>query len=662
MRNRTKTLATARKPLLVRIAMVAGLLVLFMLVVGAMLPSAPWLRDSQPKKESPQPAAVTTSTADSAASVDSTGTHNASKVDCITCHLRPATHQIETFKCAGCHAYDDWTDATHPTGTDCASCHQTPAKHVRTTSQCSTCHKNAGGDWKFSHPADAQCATCPTPPSGHFDSDCATCHDPSIAWDDTSYTHSGTLKCLKCHQPPHKIYPTACISCHPKVGASWTFSHPDNSQCNTCHKAPSGHYGTNCASCHNPKTPWAKTTLVHGSTTTNCIRCHTPAHRSYAPTPCRECHTKAGVRWTPTAHPTRADCATCHSGHAASAPANCGFAGCHEGTNLLTEHKGSTCASCHESTRTEVRQAVSGKTTACTACHVGVQHSDKHTVSAPSRCATCHAGTTNLIVAHGKQTCAVCHGSADTKITTAIAGGNATCESCHGTGAHPHTATMNCTACHTPPHASKLPSGCVDCHAQLGVAWLPVTHPSRTDCTTCHTPTHSIAPPRAAACSACHAQATGWTFMHPAATSDCASCHNPPHTSMSPSACIECHAQSGVVWLPITHPSRADCTTCHVAAHGIVGTGSTVCAGCHAQGKRASQPAAAPTTARSVSASPELQPVDPVTQPSNAATPDTTTSAPQPEAVSPVDQPQDTSAVIPSTSEAEPSVASSTSP
>ncbi|AVX31293.1 Cytochrome c3 [Carboxydocella thermautotrophica] len=168
-----------------------------------------------------------------------------------------------------------------------------------------------------------------------------------------------------------------------------------------------------CAVCHQSTRTEVQTAITQGKV--NCDACHT-IHADV-----NTVHTSTFVdspQW---------DCSKCHS-------------------NVLSvehQNRGFTCATCHNSTRTDVRTAISSKNTKCTACHV--VHTDLTTphltgifptVSTSDDCLKCHTGQ----AAEFATTQASYHAILGTSKASGWGGyiggytatSQLTCKSCHG--------------------------------------------------------------------------------------------------------------------------------------------------------------------------------------------------------------------------------------
>src|SRR5450759_5758101 len=118
-----------RPPVRLPKGLMATLLLLFLLfaVLAIFFGQSPPIAPTDKPVRAVVPPQDATRTVEASPSV---ATHNQSDASCITCHLRPATHEIDPYTRAECHAYDDWYTATHPNGPDCASCHSLSLIHI----------------------------------------------------------------------------------------------------------------------------------------------------------------------------------------------------------------------------------------------------------------------------------------------------------------------------------------------------------------------------------------------------------------------------------------------------------------------------------------------------------------------------------------------------
>ena len=509
---------------------------------------------------------------------------------CTVCHTGFTSSR--TLKCWDCHEPGQATSAWQ-SATGCAT----------------TCHRWTGTTEKpsytttFSHGAtphvgasSAPCTTChgvsagPASPgtSQHHDAVdspapvCTTCHDGTHAAAKTSHAGTATT-CAACHAGHDRpAMPASCLTCHSSA------SHPEAKQI----------VFTSEMSCTNARCHGAA--AVHTATPAlpkTCSTCHTAHYQALGG--CQTCHPNPQTvhHGTATARPL-ADCAGCHDGGIASAPAGHGA----YGTNCASCHSGmdrpsGDCSSCHVGrTGTTTPQITYTNTLACAdaGCHGKVVNHGATPISA-APCSTCH--TAHYQALGGCQTChpnpqTVHHG-------TATARPLADCAGCHDGGIASAPAGhgaygTNCASCHS---GMDRPSGdCSSCHVgRTGTTTPQITYTNTLACADagCHgkVVNHGATPISAAPCSTCHTahyQALGGcqtchpnpqTVHHGTATArplaDCAGCHDGGIASAKVShavfACSICHSGMG-------HPSvPAVCSQCHVAKR----FGVAACTTCH---------------------------------------------------------------------------------
>jgi len=419
---------------------------------------------------------------------------------CATCHNSTRQEVIDTIAlkanpthCLDCHSNKQLT--VHGTvdhlalgyvvggTTTCMNCHD-PGTAANATvavthlSNCSLCHTTVP-------------ALQPGIPVGG--GDCLTCH--TSTWDviHTVNTPShntliqvATTTCGNCHSDPPPLTDAAdpkvhnaCSSCHDATGArislavGKTFAVGGN--CTTCHTST-------WEATHTVNTP-SHNTLIRVATTT-CGNCHSdPPPLTDAADPkvhnaCASCHDANGGRISLAAGKTFAaggDCATCHTSawstihapHSHSVQVSPGdlsydppgilCSSCHtvanwaeiEGIthNVPTNGAGS-CATCHNSTRQEVIDAIALGTN-------------------PTICLDCHSNKLLTV-----------HGSVDHVALGYVVGGTTACMNCHDPGTATNatvtgTHLSNCALCHTtvPALQPGIPAGggdCLTCHQRLG--------------------------------------------------------------------------------------------------------------------------------------------------------------------------------------------------
>ncbi|HEY3317510.1 MAG TPA: discoidin domain-containing protein [Coriobacteriia bacterium] len=323
---------------------------------------------------------------------------------CDSCHVvAPGGHagvhvatDTVTVGCEGCHAI--------PAGGDVASLHANA-----TAGPCNTCHNNpTGGDLTMSGATRKATAACAQPgchaakdpydpnhyPNAkHAAADsltvdpaigtaCGTCHYMDLKAEHLTKTTSkmpdGTaITCVKCHTSAKftalpatpgiaRTWNATCAQCHATKHTAMAAKHDFSTIRPEC--AGSGcHATTDVGAIHG-----AASVVVGGKTFTGCNVCHQ----------------------SPTTVPAR-DCMTCHPsatpGHKSehnTVGMDAGCLGCHFSGNLIDEHitsglKGTngaalTCASCHGSSSSAVKNAIAAKDTSCDACHPAVNGRNRH--------------------------------------------------------------------------------------------------------------------------------------------------------------------------------------------------------------------------------------------------------------------------------------------
>jgi hypothetical protein len=476
--------------------------------------------------------------------------------------FKHATAQSESACAAGCHA-----DAA-PTNATCTSCHT--GYKASGTQKCWDCHKP--GQSMASAQLLAGCTT--------------TCHVSTTTGDKPSYT-TATFT----HSPTAHLgasgYGKTCVTCHSVSTSSTapgTSPHHDavNSAapaCAGCHNgaiasSPSGHsaYGADCTSCH--------TGMDRPSG--DCASCHTGRPGSTTPqiayTNTLAC-ADAGCHGKVTNHAgtpiSSAPCTTCHTAHY-GALGTC--TKCHP--DPATFHHGTAtarpladCAGCHNGGIAAAPAGHSGYGTTCTACHTGMDRP-------AGDCASCHVGnsggTMPQITYTNTLACADagCHGKVTNHTGTPIA--SVACTTCHTA----HYQTLGtCETCHPQPrtfhHGASTARPlveCAGCHDGT-IASAKAAH-AGLSCTVCHSGMEKPAVP--AVCSQCHlAKRVG--------TATCTACHS--STGMTGREQIHTASPKAGLTCTTCHPGHNEdlgaCTSCHglvpEAHHGVAAvSGSTI--------------------------------------------------------------------------------------
>lgn len=328
---------------------------------------------------------------------------------CVDCHetadVRVIHAEDPEDSCAVCH-----DGSPLPASTKCINCHgdlspPDPAHYGTTThtavqaNGCSNCH------FMEMKPEHAKPTAGPV--------GCVTCHEARVdaftaAWDKT---------CDACHatrhgdqNARHVSTRTTCrgAACHVIADVSSQSAAANmHTTCQRCHSTAKYPASTDCLSsgCHPAKPAdhaWDTATQSRHVTTwtvTGCISggCHTSSnlwteHQARTPSAggsfsCATCHDGAAAYQTAITN-RRTGCDACHPGasmeghhpqHDASGTIDPGCKGCHF-PYLDDEHVklGYTCATCHDSDNTAVRDAIADGVRDCSACHPAVNGRDRH--------------------------------------------------------------------------------------------------------------------------------------------------------------------------------------------------------------------------------------------------------------------------------------------
>ncbi len=350
------------------------------------------------------------------------------QVDCAQCHTTDTVakttdlaqlHAAKNVGCSSCHnAKFDGTiivkDGVVNVPT-CATCHdgtKAPGAEVVYPDHDSTSvttHSSASSFGTYALAGNVNCAGCHTTKNirpVHQTVTCNKCHTSTVAEVQKVITGNWSRQTTK--------VPYSCADCHNAVTTTATTKHKpvhtvssftlaanDVESCNTCHNTmvvTDIHVGKvnkagatmTCDSCHN-SADTKVTTLISQQ-----ARSATPTYS------CDSCHTLHGngdhTATLPvglTAEPTL-KCAQCHDND----PATAGV------TDLAAEHtrrinaatgQNYTCSTCHNSTRTEVRNAIATKNKSCSACHttgwhtnLTTPHTSAYVTNPAFQCSNCH--------------------------------------------------------------------------------------------------------------------------------------------------------------------------------------------------------------------------------------------------------------------------------
>ena len=274
----------------------------------------------------------------------------------------------------------------------------------------------------------------------------------------------------------------------------------------------------NCTGCHNDMSELENRhiansgdcNLCHGRvifSVDDCAECH--SHYWDIPLPignysCTLCHNSTYWDVIPThGSPNEADlhnytqlgqdCQNCHL------------------SKLTMEHNiyiegrgyGYDCNTCHQSTNSTVKAAISAKNPACSACHgtAGSGHDQLHQGTLAAECIACHQSNISTEHLSRSLTCGTCHNSIDPLIQQAITAKNLNCNACH-VGAVDHETV----------HVSGIDTACGSCHAATLTADHITNRPALGyNCQTCHNdnilPAASTGATTDMQCARCHSEA-----------------------------------------------------------------------------------------------------------------------------------------------------------
>ena len=526
--------------------------------------------------------------------------HDNRGVDCTTCHVDAMFAPIiqkgingTPVPCFECHFWESLD--THNTRhhqlisvfSECASCHgNADIIGVTHKKNCATCHSN-------SSTRPAVLTLINTKPASPMD--CATCH--------------GTLA-QKHNFSTHKITAVdGCNSCHTALNGT-------PASIETLHNVATNGPGS-CATCHKSSRPEVKAAIAALQPVT-CSACHTghvfnDIHSITETAGCKDCHSKLDNTLT-------------------------GIEAIH---NTPTNGAGS-CATCHNSSRTDVKAKITARLpVSCADCHAPHDSTMAHNkLQANKTCAICHTDKVTgpdadyIINAHPTNDstwagrCKTCHASTRPEVMNTIAKGKGTagvtvgCADCH-TGTHKvivnpsvlHYDTIfvntgsNCSACHInqamDTHVDMVTAAsCSGCHVSTNQNQINTLH--KNDCLKCHLSarpevlnaiTTGIAGTKAD-CTTCHgAQGHSFSVHKITETAGCKSCHTKLDANLTgieaihnvatngAGSCATCHSSTRQTVIDaIKAKLPVTCTTCHAAHafdtdHQISITAG--CADCH---------------------------------------------------------------------------------
>ena len=542
-------------------------------------------------------------------------------------------------------------DSKHPTTGDCSNCHASfsdftspskPANHIPTATGavCGSCHTNADfsvmpaiADIHANAPSTtANCVQCHSttnagnyaiaaigfsivaPPSNHIGMgalSCESCHVGSNSsltlpvqntakFTNSAFSHSGiTAGCASCHGATVTASTFAGIL--PKTIGSLSPAHvPSTLSCESCHINSVPAMLIPLAGASGTMTTFAGAQFSHSGITSGCDTCHGPnitnsSFYGISKIVVMPATSPVGAN----AHlPSSTKCESCHLGTTPSGLVPGVATKSAPGSGFLTPaptqsmiHAGITsgCSNCHEKGYLWMsigQYPITPTTKIAGASYTGFQ-------TRPYATATTYSVADASHPASGD--CSLCHGN--TTAFTAI----------DKPANHiPTAASASCTACHTNPDFSVMPT-LVNIHAN---APTPASN-----CAQCHSTTNAaayattkmspalVAPPAkhvpfgTTACETCHvgatssltlpvqntAKFTNSAFSHSGITTGCDVCHGAgitgaSFTGISSIVVIPSSAAPGTT----SHiPTTATCESCHLGStpSGLIAASATKATG-----------------------------------------------------------------------------------
>jgi len=295
---------------------------------------------------------------------------------CELCHVNTDPGRIPvdaSAACESCHA------SIHPTmdhsadnSQACVDCHETGdvmSLHGSSgQTGCDLCHGSAARVTPL--PSTVDCVNChaamsPTDPNHYGATDhattdgseagyaCSACHDLDLKAEHAKASVSPAVSCVLCHQSKVDALTTAwnqtCATCHATRHDAMAAKH-------TSTKTACG--GTGCHAVGD-------VAVVHAGSTRACGVCHGSGTAPATDCATAGCHPLLTGNHEPI--------------HDTAGTIDAGCKGCHF-EYLTKEHAafGYTCATCHSSTNTAVRTAISAGDRSCEACHPAVNGKDYH--------------------------------------------------------------------------------------------------------------------------------------------------------------------------------------------------------------------------------------------------------------------------------------------
>lgn len=308
---------------------------------------------------------------------------------CALCHLNSSPTRINwstaSADCSTCHTVHGDVNVIHqaPGSGECTACHETADVRTIHTGGCATCHNATVNTSGTAACANAGCHATLSPPSPtkHYvaaphlanEAGCTNCHSMDMKSEHFK-TSSGPVSCVQCHENKVDSFTSAwdktCTACH-------TNRHSDQQ---VKHRSTN----TSCggSSCHNINDASDIHKGVQGG---GCSVCHQSATASASTTDCSAAGCHAG---TGTNH---------HEAHDGNTANGAGCEGCHF-RYLDDEHAalGLTCATCHSSTSTVVRAAITNRDRRCLSCHSDSPHNARQAAEFGAGNASMHRVTANL--------------------------------------------------------------------------------------------------------------------------------------------------------------------------------------------------------------------------------------------------------------------------
>ena len=398
---------------------------------------------------------------------------------CTSCHNDPHRGAFAEQMCNSCHTTATWQKSAFAEHFDHSKTKfALLGKHVGL--RCETCHK--GGDFKspIAHDTCASCHT-PDPHGGQFakradGGKCESCHTVDAfkpatfalaQHQQTGFPLQGkhaALACAQCHVPADratlfKVKFAQCTDCHKDSHDRQFAAAPYRNQCQLCHNENTyrpatfslarhqqssfvltgGHVALACNECHKPD-PRTKTVLYHFNGTT-CTACHSDPHRGQFAARMMAVDSRGNVLGCEACHSTKAWHDLSRFDHGSTR-----FA-------LIGAHRATECGACHRPKNLErnlLNVDFKSAPMQCEECHDDPHGAQFASVSAVTRCASCHNSMKwrpsmfdhektifSLKGAHQNVRCEACHTNIRTVAGKAVLfykPAPTACAACHGNG------------------------------------------------------------------------------------------------------------------------------------------------------------------------------------------------------------------------------------